>query len=419
MENLYDYKKFAVLYVDDEEKSLVSFTRAFSETFRIYTAANAQDGLKLLQEHGGEIGILMTDQRMPGEKGVWLLENARKLRPRILRILVTAFTDMDAAIEAVNNGSIYKYVSKPWDPAQLELHLRQGLEFFMVSAERDQLLHEKMSVLRNMMIADRIVSLGLLAAGLSHQIRNSMVAVKTFLELAPVKMEEEKGSTADGLRDPDFWKEYHHSVQSQIEKINGLLADLRTASENKSGAPFADEIHVQPAVAAVLAGLQPAFAARRLVVENQIPENLPVIHADLPKFNRLFELLFKDELAMLPAGSRIRLTAEAVTNGHRPGVAIRLTDNGPALPQDALRVVLDPFTGGAPSEYGINLMACFFIAHHHGGTIEAVSPADGGNVFTIRLPLQPEPVSSSSEDTQFLKKAMLNEQLWDKLIASS
>ena len=181
MENLYDYKKFAVLYVDDEEKSLVSFTRAFSDTFRIYTAASAQDGLKLLQEHGGEIGILMTDQRMPGEKGVWLLENARKLRPRILRILVTAFTDMDAAIEAVNNGSIYKYVSKPWDPAQLELHLRQGLEFFMGAAERDQLLHEKMSVLRNMMIADRIVSLGLLAAGLSHQIRNSMVAVKTFL----------------------------------------------------------------------------------------------------------------------------------------------------------------------------------------------------------------------------------------------
>ena len=419
MENLYDYKKFAVLYVDDEEKSLVSFTRAFSDTFRIYTAASAQDGLKLLQEHGGEIGILMTDQRMPGEKGVWLLENARKLRPRILRILVTAFTDMDAAIEAVNNGSIYKYVSKPWDPAQLELHLRQGLEFFMVAAERDQLLHEKMSVLRNMMIADRIVSLGLLAAGLSHQIRNSMVAVKTFLELAPVKMEEEKGSTADGLRDPGFWKEYHHNVQSQIEKINGLLADLRTASENKSGAPFADEIQVQPAVAAVLAGLQPAFAARRIVVENQIPENLPVIHADLPKFNRLFELLFKDELAMLPAGSRIRLPAEAVTNGHRPGIAIRLTDNGPALPQDALRVVLDPFTGGAPSEYGINLMACFFIAHHHGGTIEAVSPAGGGNLFTIRLPLQPEPVSSSSEDTQFLKKAMLNEQLWDKLIASS
>ncbi len=195
MENLYDYKKFAVLYVDDEEKSLVAFDTRFR---RLRSASsrprNAQDGLKLMEEHGDEIGILMTDQRMPGEKGVWLLERARQFRPRILRILVTAFADMDAAIAAVNSGAIYKYVTKPWDPAQLELNLRQGLEFFMVQAERDQLLREKMSVLRNMMIADRIVSLGLLAAGLSHHIRNSMVAVKTFLELAPVKMAEEKAT---------------------------------------------------------------------------------------------------------------------------------------------------------------------------------------------------------------------------------
>jgi two-component system probable response regulator PhcQ len=245
-----------------------------------------------------------------------------------------------------------------------------------------------------------------------------MVAVKTFLELAPIKMAEEKAST-EGLRDPDFWKEYHHNVQSQIEKINSLLADLRTASDSPTGTPFADEIKLQPALAAILTGLQPALAARQIEVENNIPKNLPAIRVDQPKLNRLFELLFKDELAMLPAGSRIQMSAEETTFNGRPAVAIRLTDNGPALPKDALRVVLDPFTGGAPSEYGINLMACFFIAHHHGGTIEADSLPDGGNTFILRLPLRPEPGGTSSEDTQFLKKAMLNEQLWDKLITSN
>jgi two-component system probable response regulator PhcQ len=351
---------------------------------------------------------------MPGEKGVWLLERARQFRPRVLRILVTAYTDMDAAIQAVNSGAIYKYVSKPWDPVQLELTLKHGLEFFMVQAERDQLLKEKMSVLRNMMIADRIVSLGLLAAGLSHHIRNSMVAVKTFLELAPVKMAEEKTS-AESLRDPDFWKEYHANVQSQIEKISSLLTDLRTASD-PSKAPFADEIKLQPALAAILAELQPALAARRIEVINQIPDNLPALHVDQPKFNRLFELLLKDELAMLPAGCRITLAAEEVNYNGQPSVVIRFTDNGPALPQEALRVILDPFTsGGAPSEYGINLMACFFIAHHHGGNIEAHSLTGGGNTFLIRLPLRPEPVATTSEDTQFLKRALFNEQLWDKL----
>jgi two-component system probable response regulator PhcQ len=418
MENLYDYKKFAVVYVDDEKMALKAFNLAFGDTFRIFTANNAQDGLRILRERGDEIGILMTDQKMPGEKGVWLLEQARQLRPRILRILVTAYTDFEAAIEAVNTGAIYKYVSKPWDPVQLELNLRQGLEFFTVQLERDQLLREKMSVLRNMMIADRIVSLGLLAAGLSHHIRNSMVAVKTFLELAPTKMAEEKSST-EGLRDPDFWKEYHQNVQSQIEKINGLLADLRTASDARPGGQFADEIQLRPALADVLKNLQSALAARRIVVENQIPDELPALRVDLPKFNRLFELLFRDELAMLPAESRIRVEAREAMEAGRPEIIIRITDNGPALPKDALRIVLDPFTGGAPAEYGINLMACFFIAHHHGGTIEAQPLPEGGNVFSIHLPLRPEPVVTSSEDTQFLKKAMLNEKLWDKLISSN
>src|SRR6478736_7001476 len=225
MQNLYDYKKFAILYVDDEEKSLKYFAKAFEDQFRILTASNAQDGFRLLEQHADDIGLVMTDQRMPGEKGVWLLEKARQLRPRIIRILATAYSDMDAAVAAVNSGAIYKYVTKPWDPPQLETTLKRGLEFFMVQRERDQLLREKMSVLHNMMIADRIVSLGLLAAGLSHHIRNSLVAVKTFLDLAPVKLQEESLDLS-GLRNPEFWKDYYQNVQSQIEKINNMLKDL-------------------------------------------------------------------------------------------------------------------------------------------------------------------------------------------------
>ena len=144
----YDYKQFAILYVDDEEKSLKYFARAFEDQFRIFTAPTAQEGLKMLETHADEIGLLMTDQRMPGEKGVWLLERARQLRPRIIRVLATAFSDMDAAIAAVNTGAIYKYVHKPWDPPQLESTLKRGLEFFMVSRERDELLQERMSELR-------------------------------------------------------------------------------------------------------------------------------------------------------------------------------------------------------------------------------------------------------------------------------
>src|SRR5438552_6862583 len=254
MEHLYDYKKHAILYVDDEEKSLKYFTRAFSEHFRILTAVNAVEGLKLLEAHKDEIALLMTDQRMPGEKGIWLLEKARQLRPRIVRILATAYSDMESAIAAVNTGAVYKYITKPWDPPQLENSLKRGLEFFMVQRERDHLLKEKMSVLHNMMIADRIVSLGLLAAGLSHHIRNALVAVKTFLDLAPAKMEEEK-MDLNGLRNPDFWKEYYQNVQGQVEKINNMLKDLWTASE-KPSFEFRDQVQLHKVIAETILQLK-------------------------------------------------------------------------------------------------------------------------------------------------------------------
>src|SRR5271170_7518089 len=404
--NAQDYKKFAVLYVDDEEKSLKYFERAFSDGFRILTASNAQDGFKLLEQHADEIGLLMTDQRMPGEKGVWLLERARRLRPRVMRILVTAYADMDAAIAAVNSGAIYKYVTKPWDPPQFELTLRQGLEFFMVQAERDQLLLEKMSVLRNMMIADRIVSLGLLAAGLSHHIRNSLVAVKTFLDLAPTKMAEEK-TDLNNLRNPDFWKDYHQDVQSQIEKINSLLKDLWTASEKNPATQFADEVKLHEAVGTALEMFKDEFAARKIEIENKIPDSLPVLPGDQLKFHRLFELLFQDELAMLPAGSKISLSAELKDGDAKPEIVVQLADNGPGLPEEALRVIFDPFVvqGSVPSEYGIRLMACFFIVHHHGGKIEAKSRPGRGTTFIIRLPLQPDHAASPSPDEgEFIQK---------------
>src|SRR5436853_7925766 len=102
IQSFYDYKKFAILYVDDEEKSLKYFTRAFDEHLRIYTAANAADGFRLLEQHNDEIGVLMTDQRMPGEKRVQLLEKAGQLRPKIMRNLATACPDVEADAGAAN-----------------------------------------------------------------------------------------------------------------------------------------------------------------------------------------------------------------------------------------------------------------------------------------------------------------------------
>jgi len=410
MEAQYDYQKFAILYVDDEEKSLKSFSRAFEDEFRIYTASNAQEGFNLLTEKRGEIAILMTDQRMPGERGTWLLERARESNPETLRILVTAFAEFKDAVSAINDGGIYHYVNKPWDPTELQGILRRAMEFFLVQRERNQLMQEKLEALRNLMVADRLVSLGMLAAGLSHHIRNALVTIKTFLDLAPSMMQEEK-THLGALRHEEFWGNYHKSVLGQLDKINNLLKDLWAASE-KPAAQLLDQVNLRAVVSEAASGLASALADRKIQVENLLEDDLPVITGDKAKLHRLLELVLREELANLPEGARITFSAEAI-RADAPELRLEIKDDGPGLPPEALQFLFDPFMvrTDSPSEYGIHLMACFFIVHHHGGRIQAASSPGKGTVFTIHLPLNPDR-SLSGLNQGLLEKSRLAERVW-------
>lgn len=410
MEAQYDYKKFAVLYVDDEEKSLKSFSRAFEDEFTIYTATNAQDGAKLLAEKSGEIAILMTDQRMPGEKGTWLLERAREMTPPTIRILVTAFAEFKDAVNAINEGGIYYYVNKPWDPAQLQAILRRAMEFYLIQRERDQLMKEKVEALRNLMVADRLVSLGMLAAGLSHHIRNALVTIKTFLDLAPNMMREEKAN-AQSVRHQEFWGDYHKTVLGQMDKINNLLKDLWSASEKPSVHP-GEEVKLRDVVTEATNDLATALTTKKIEVTNQVPESLPSLIGDRMKLRRLLELILREELANLPDGARVTFNADVV-KGEASEIRLEIKDNGPGLPQEALQFLFDPFMvrADAPSEYGIHLMACFFIVHHHGGRIQAASDPGKGTVFTIFLPLKPDR-SLDGLNRGLLQRSRLAEKVW-------
>jgi signal transduction histidine kinase len=168
--------------------------------------------------------------------------------------------------------------------------------------------------------------------------------------------------------------------------------------------------------------LKEGFAAKQIQVENLIPATLPVLNVNRPKFCRLFELLLKDEIASLPTGSRVILSAKLLDGAQadRPEIQVQVTDNGPGLPKEALRLIFDPFVvrSDSPMEYGIHLMACYFIVHHHGGRIEAKSEEGRGTTFTLRLPLNPDQATPPQSEQEFLHKVLLSEMLWEKLISS-
>jgi K+-sensing histidine kinase KdpD len=222
------------------------------------------------------------------------------------------------------------------------------------------------------------------------------------------------------LRNPDFWKDYYQNVQKQIEKITNMLRDLWTVSEERKF-EFNDAIQLRGFVDKLSTDLKELLASKKITIENTIAEELPILKVDKPKFTRLFELLLKDEIVSLPSGSKIWVSA-CVPLDAPTEIQIQVRDNGPGLPKEALRLIFDPFVvrADSPMEYGINLMACYFIVHHHGGKIDAVSAEGNGTTFNLRLLQDPNsaPVPAP-EGTEFLQKVLMNDSVWNKMLRAA
>lgn len=154
-----------ILYVDDEAMALKYFERLVSPIAPVITAISVEDGKEVLRTRGAEIAVLVSDQRMPGAHGNELLRYARDHHPAIVRMLTTAYSEMGEAIEAINAGEIYRYITKPWDLESLRADLKNALELAELRNERDSLLREKMLVQQQQLLASRVTQLALVCAG--------------------------------------------------------------------------------------------------------------------------------------------------------------------------------------------------------------------------------------------------------------
>ncbi|HEY2731229.1 MAG TPA: sigma-54 dependent transcriptional regulator [Polyangia bacterium] len=129
--------KFPVLVVDDEQDNLDAIRFNFGKSFQLLLAGSGEEALALARQH--EVAVIVTDQRMPRMTGLELLKAARELRPDAVGIIVTAFTDVDVLIEAINLGRIYRYVTKPWDSKELRGILTHAIERFALLRENRRL----------------------------------------------------------------------------------------------------------------------------------------------------------------------------------------------------------------------------------------------------------------------------------------
>ena len=122
---------YGILIVDDEEAILESLELTLGVEYRVFTATSAEAGLEILDSE--DIALVMSDQVMPGMSGVEFLERAIERNPRAVRMMLTGYADMPSLIAAINEGRIWRYIPKPWEPDDLRITVKRALEVYELS----------------------------------------------------------------------------------------------------------------------------------------------------------------------------------------------------------------------------------------------------------------------------------------------
>jgi len=115
-------EKLNLLFVDDEKNILIPLRAIFKRSYQVYTADNGREALRLMHEH--LMHVVVSDQRMPEMSGVELLEKVRHYSPSTVRILLTGYSDLTAAIGSINEGAVFRFIEKPWD----NIHLKETVD---------------------------------------------------------------------------------------------------------------------------------------------------------------------------------------------------------------------------------------------------------------------------------------------------
>jgi signal transduction histidine kinase len=373
-----------ILVVDDEPASVRAVARALNDEHRVTTATTGAEGLAVLAAE--PVALMIVDQRMPGMSGTELLAQCAGQQPDVIRVLLTGYTDIETLLDAINAGHVYYYLTKPWEPQELRLVVRRGLERYDVEADRRRLLRElERAFARVRREADQK---GRLLALTAHELGTPLHVLSNALDLRAVT----------DLPAPA--RPWFETAQRNAAWLSRAVAQMVAGARWRGGGLKLDcrPCDVASLLRRVHAAFQPVAAARRLALRVDAGRCPPLL-GDRIWLEQALTNLVSNAVRFTPDGGTI--TVEATAND--AAVVVKVTDTGIGIDEGALEEVFEPFSGACGDvvlhasgrfEFGsrglgLGLAITKAIVDRHGGSIAVRSQKGAGSQFTITLPLRP------------------------------
>ena len=411
-----------ILYVDDEETNLINFKMAFQDHFEILTALSGPAAQELFRENS-DIAIVVADQKMTGMTGVQLLTLLRDLDPEPIRIILTAYSDTQDIIDAINQGRIYEYILKPWEEENLLLALKKAEELFLLAGENRRLLEElqqknqELKETNERLLADmkkrketekalftkqvelahagRLAALGEMASGMAHEIHQPLTVIQLDAENLQLyfSRRQQKSLETESVQD----------ILAQVKRAEKIINHVRAFSRSDFGGMQCIDPFVP--VDNALSFFRQQFRVKNIELKEEI-KNVPKIKTDPQKLEQVVVNFLSN------AGYAVMKQAEEKSGNYRKRVIIRLfpgqipacsanqfngdqclifevEDNGVGMIKQIKERCLEPFytTKEVGEGTGLGLSIAHGIGRELRMKLEIESTPGRGSLFRLLIPL--------------------------------
>jgi signal transduction histidine kinase len=375
-----------VLLVDDEPLNLRVLRDLLEERWTVHQAASGDEALVIARD--APLDVVVTDQRMPGLTGVDLLAELRRRRPDLAGIVLTGFADMQALESAINRAQAFRFLRKPWEPADVIQAVEQASDFVArgrtierlverLAAQGEALaasLEQLRSHQEQLLHLERVGTIGRLSAGIAHDLKNVMTGLR---------------AAESELAELDLAPDLRAFLSLGLDHVDSLLRTLQTLRDfSRSGTleltpvPFSPTHLVDAAVS--ICRLDLSYRMRRVAVE--VAPGLPPLRADEQKLTQVMVNLIRNGQEASQDGAEVRVAAAALPDGN---LLLAVEDDGPGVPAALRERLFQPFaTGRGDQGLGMGLYMARLIVEAHGGRVTLASGRQGGARFEVVLPFE-------------------------------
>lgn len=383
-------RRHTILVVDDEPDVVKSVQDLLRLDYRVLGATRASEGIRMLEKE--EIHVVMSDQRMPEMTGVQFLNHIRGEHPEAIRLLFTGYADIRAVIDAINQGNVYRYITKPWDPDELQTVIREAVERFDLIVDRKRLTHE---------VEERNVEL----EAKNTELRKANELKTAFIQVASHELRTPLtillGLSALVVRAPnlppqlqDLLKRVHVAGERMQHLVSQLLSMLQAGQFDKQMERKPTELTAL--VNQAVEDVKPFTELRKQQVAIDLPEDLGTLDIDALKIRDALNHLLLNAIKFTPDGGKIAVSGTRLADG---GVELRVSDTGVGIESASLPQIFQPFfTSFDVSHHssgtyefgrrglGLGLSVVRAFIEMHGGQVTVESEKGRGTTFTLTLP---------------------------------